>query len=131
MVWDSYRLKPGFAWMLVLLVVGGLMVVPLVAYGRGGPPDHAQGRPPVSPPVGPPLSPPVGPPLSPPVGPPLSPPVGPPLSPPVGPPLSPPGHGQGPQGNGIREATADVEESVVAIESTGKSEKTTKPKGRR
>jgi hypothetical protein len=74
------------AWLFVIVVVVGLMLVPYAAYGRGGPPDHARGRPPLSPPVGPPLSPPVGPPLSPPVGPPLSPPVGPPLSPPVGPP---------------------------------------------
>jgi hypothetical protein len=66
----SLRLKPRLVWVLVLIVVGGLMIVPLAAYGRGGPP--------LSPPVGPPLSPPVGPPLSPPVGPPLSPPVGPP-----------------------------------------------------
>jgi hypothetical protein len=70
----SLKLKPRLAWVLVLTVVGSLMIVPLAAYGRGGPPDHAHGRPPLSPPVGPPLSPPVGPPLSPPVGPPLSPP---------------------------------------------------------
>jgi hypothetical protein len=58
------------AWLFVIVVVVGLMLVPYAAYGRGGPPDHARGRPPLSPPVGPPLSPPVGPPLSPPVGPP-------------------------------------------------------------
>ena len=58
------------AWLFVIVVVVGMMVVPYAAYGRGGPPDHARGRSSVSPPVGPPLSPPVGPPLSPPVGPP-------------------------------------------------------------
>jgi hypothetical protein len=50
------------AWLFVIVVVVGLMLVPYAAYGRGGPPDHARGRPPLSPPVGPPLSPPVGPP---------------------------------------------------------------------
>jgi hypothetical protein len=92
------------SWFFVLVIVVGLMLLPYAAYGRGGPPDHAQGRPPLSPPVGPRLSPPVGPPLSPPVGPPLSPPIGPPdhaqgrppLSPPVGPPdhvpVGPPDH---------------------------------------
>ena len=58
----SSRFKPRLLWVLVLIIVGGLMIVPLAAYGRGGPPDHAHGRPPSNPPVGPPLSPPVGPP---------------------------------------------------------------------
>jgi hypothetical protein len=42
------------AWLFVIVVVVGLMLVPYAAYGRGGPPDHARGRPPLSPPVGPP-----------------------------------------------------------------------------
>jgi len=86
------------AWVIALAMVVGLIVLPLAAYGRNGPPDHANGQPaggptlspPVSPPAGPPPGKPVGPPVNPPVGPPLSPPVGPALSPPVGPPLSPP-----------------------------------------
>ena len=54
------------AWVTALAIVVGLIVLPLAAYGRNGPPDHANGQPA----GGPPLSPPVGPPLSPPVGPP-------------------------------------------------------------